>query len=144
MKRSTGRWWLGWLGLLVSFVGCGAEITEQTLESAQASIDEAHELFDAEQYEQALPVLDTVIAGRGLTPDQYTDAVLRRARCHCMTGDLESAAADLAEAEMGAPDMGQFYLTQAILFAKQGRAAESKKSLAAARRVDSRLKMPDL
>ena len=124
-------------------MGCSSQIASDVVQSSQASLDQAKSLVvKGGSSSEALTLLDSAILDPGLDADQYVEAVLLRARCYADAGEFEKAEADLEEAELGDPGEALLHFTKAIVYDKQGKAKESKKEFAIARRLDSSLKMP--
>ena len=123
-------------------IGCGSPVREDDNRTAQMSFDEAVPLIDAENYQQALPLLEKSIAAGGLSADIYAVALLLRSRCYCDKGDIEKAQADLNHAEQGSPNTAQLLLAKGTLLAKQGKQAESDTAFKAAKKADPSIKLP--
>jgi predicted Zn-dependent protease len=128
---------------LVSFIGCGGPKGDPvSVANSEAGYTEAKTMVLDGSYEPALPKLEAAIAGGGLGPDLYVEALLLRAQCYAMTGKLEQAEADMAKAEQGSPSEAMMELTKGIVLEKQGKSGESKAALAKAKRLDPTLKLP--
>jgi Flp pilus assembly protein TadD len=104
--------------------------------------EQAFELERSGKITEAGPLVQQAIEGKGLNPDQLSEAYLLRARWHCATDKLSEAEADLELAERGSPNPSSWHFTRAILLAKQGKAAESKSEFNTAKKIDPTLKMP--
>ncbi len=129
--------------VLLVLAGCGSgETASATLQSAQAAFDQAQELVESGDMPGALKQLEQAIAGPGLDADQYTAALLLRARCYCASDQLDRAAADVAEAELGSPDEALLHWTRGVLFAKQGKSKASKNEFSLAKKLDPSLRIP--
>jgi len=85
-------------------IGCGGPKGDPvSVANSEASYTEAKTMVLDGSYEVALPKLEAAIAGGGLGPDLYVEALLLRAQCYAMAGQLEQAEADMAKAEQGSP-----------------------------------------
>lgn len=130
---------------LMTTLGCGGPKGDPaSIASGEASYTEARTMVLDGNYEAALPKLDAALAGSGLGADLYVESLLLRAQCHAMTGKLEQAEADLAQAENGSPSEAMLELTKGVILEKQGKSSESKAALAKAKRLDPSLKLPKL
>ncbi|MCU0721416.1 MAG: hypothetical protein MUC83_17020 [Pirellula sp.] len=128
---------------LLTSIGCGGPKGDPvSVATSEAGYTEAKNMVLDGSYELALPKLEASIAGGGLGPDLYVEALLLRAQCYAMTGKLEQAEADLAKAEQGSPSEALIELTKGVILEKQGKSAESKTALAKAKRLDPTLKLP--
>lgn len=128
---------------LIASIGCGAPKGDPvSVATSEASYTEAKTMVLDGSYEAALPKLEAAISGSGLGPDLYVESLLLRAQCYAMTGKLEQAEADMAQAENGSPAEAMLELTKGVIFGKQGKSAESKAALAKAKRLDPSLKLP--
>jgi Flp pilus assembly protein TadD len=124
-------------------IGCGGPKGDPvSVANSEASYTEAKTLVLDGSYEVALPKLEAAIAGGGLGPDLYVEALLLRAQCYAMAGQLEQAEADMAKAEQGSPSEAMKELTKGVVLGKQGKSAESKAALAKAKKLDPTLKLP--
>lgn len=131
------------LGSVLLALGCSSEISADIVQDSQAALDKARVMLaEGGSAAEALPLLDAAVMDPGLDADQYVEAVLLRARCYAETGELDKAEADVQEAEMGDPSEALLHFTKAIVYDRQGKAKESKKEFAIARRLDPSLKMP--
>lgn len=127
----------------LSLVGCSTqEIASERIAGAQKAYDSAREQIDSGDYGSALPLLKDAIDDFGLDPDQLSTALLYRSICYSQTGDVDSAASDISEAEMGSPPDALIMYAKAILLDKKGDSAAAAKLFSSARRLDSSLKKP--
>ena len=131
-----------WAGFLLALLGCGARaIDADALTQAQESYDQALVAFQAGDHEGALTSLDVALApGNGLPPDLYTDALVKRALCHARLEQFESALADLEIAEQGSSDLSTVHAARAYVFNKQGDSSAAKIEMAAAKKLNRKIK----
>lgn len=128
---------------IVVATGCSSELAPDVVQNSQEALDKARAMISENgTSEETLALLESAVVDPGLDADQYVEAVLLRARCYAESGDLEKAEADVQEAELGDPGEALLHFTKAIVYDRQGKAKESKKEFAIARRLDSSLKMP--
>ncbi|MFN7874614.1 MAG: tetratricopeptide repeat protein [Pirellula sp.] len=124
-------------------LGCGGPKGDPvSVANSEASYTEAKTMVLDGNYEPALPKLEAAIAGGGLGPDLYVEALLLRAQCYATSGQLDQAAADMEKAEQGSPSEAMIELTKGVILEKQGNSAESKAAFAKAKRLDPTLKLP--
>ena len=131
---------------LIATSGCGAAAVEgETIASAQQSYDSASEAFAAGDYATARTALDQALANAsGLNPDILVDALLKRSICLSVAGELDAAAADIAQAEQGATDMAQVHVARGVLLSKQGDEAGAKSEFASAKKADPKVVIPQI
>lgn len=124
-------------------IGCGGPKGDPvSVANSESNYTEAKTMVLDGGYEQALPKLEAAISGGGLGPDLYVEALLLRAQCYAMAGQLEQAEADMEKADQGSPSEAMKELTKGVILEKQGKSAESKAALAKAKRLDPTLKLP--
>jgi Flp pilus assembly protein TadD len=129
---------------LSTMLGCGGSKADPvSVASSEAGYTEAKTMVLDGSYEAALPKLEAAIAGGGLGPDLYVEALLLRSQCYAMTGKLAEAEADLEKADQGSPSESMMELTKGIVLEKLGKSAESKAAFAKAKRLDPTLKLPN-
>lgn len=129
--------------LFVPSLGCGGPKGDPvSVANSESGYTEAKTMVLDGNYEPALPKLEAAIAGGGLGPDLYVEALLLRAQCYAMSGQLEQATADMEKAEQGSPSEAMMELTKGVILEKQGKSSESKAAFAKAKRMDPTLKLP--
>lgn len=140
----ASRWYQGSLGVLILGVtlGCGQQVSENTLRNAQVTFDDALAKEASGDLTGALPLIEAALTNGGLNPDQLADGYLLRARCYCTAGELEKAQADIDMADQGAPNPAKMHLTRGMLLEKQGKSAEAKAEFSKAKKADPTLKLP--
>ncbi len=114
------------LVLVVFFGGSGP------LEASTPQLVRAQALLDEGRPEDALAVLDQILAGRRNDPQ----ALLLRSTGRIMLADVQGGVADLKKALRLDPDLRQGWLNLAGLEIAQERYGEAKKALLEAQRID--------
>jgi tetratricopeptide (TPR) repeat protein len=95
--------------------------------------------MEQKDYQAALDSLDVALAGGGLSPDQYSEALLGRAECHGRLGNYANAHEDLDRAERGAA-MDQVHRVRSFVYQKEDRTTESQAELRKARQINGGIK----
>lgn len=129
------------LGLAL-LAGCGSKaIDEQTAASAQAAFDQALVEVESGNHESAIAFFDqSLTPGSGLPTDLYTTARIERAKCLARVGRYEDAHADLEVASQGAVNQAVIHACRSFVFKSEGKQAEADKEMAAAKKIDRRVK----
>ena len=125
--------------LLVLMVGCG-KVEEVNHLEAGAAYNSAEEAMNSGDYAGSLEFWTAAIDSHSLNPDQYGDALTRRAECYGRTGDFAAAHADLDIAERGAPDVARIYATRSFVFSLEGKKKESAAAMSQAKKENSSIK----
>jgi Flp pilus assembly protein TadD len=129
--------------LMLVLTGCGgSKIDPKSVASGEAEFEQAKTMVSSGDHAGALTKLDNAIKGGGLSADLYSEAVLYRAQCHAMTGDVNAANSDLETASYGSPSEVLLEYTKGVVYDKQGKAAESKAAFAKVKKLDPSLKLP--
>ncbi len=106
--------------VLCAKLGCGGPKGDPvSVANSESGYTEAKTMVLDGNYEPALPKLEAAIAGGGLGPDLYVEALLLRAQCYAMSGQLEQATADMEKAEQGSPSEAMMELTKGVILEKQ-------------------------
>lgn len=123
--------------------GCGKQgIAPESIADSQEAFDAGRDKVDSGDYSGALALLSRAVDAPGLDPDQLCSALLYRSICFSQTGDLNRAASDIEEAEMGGPSEALLIYAKAIMLENKGEYAAATKLFSAARRLDASLKKP--
>ncbi len=127
--------------VLTCAIGCGSKPLDETVAAdSAAAYQQAMEAYDAEEYAASSDLLDAALADAGLPPDIYVDALIKRAICRARTERYDEALTDLQEAEQGPINLAVVHATRSYVFRKQGKKAESRSELAAAKKIDRRIR----
>jgi Flp pilus assembly protein TadD len=126
-----------------ALLGCGPSktIAPETAASAQASYDEAMAQIETKEYESAVAALDLALTpGGGLPADIYTNARIERAKCLARLERFDEAHADLEVASQGTISEAVVRAVRAFVYKCEGKDAEASKEMAAAKKIDRRIK----
>lgn len=133
--------WAFFLATLISGCGGPEAIDADTMASAQLSYDKAIENVQAKDYEAAAKAFERALTpGAGLSPDLYTGARLERAKCYARLGRFEEAHVDLDVAAEGSVNLAVVHAARSFVFKQEGKDAEASKEMAAAKKIDRRVK----
>lgn len=140
MDTTKSRAYTAIVGILIlAILGCSNNTTQETIDqrqAAQQAYDQSLEALARGDIEAAKPLLDKVIELGTLPIDLRCSAYVKRAVCLAISGDFESAHADLDEMEKGAPNMDEVLSARSFVFEKQGKTRESKAAWAKARQLN--------
>lgn len=127
--------------LLLSGCGSSKTIAPESAASAQAAYDEALSKIEAEDYESAVASLDSALTpGGGLPADIYTTARIERAKCLARLERFEEAHLDVEVASQGTVSEAVVRAVRAFVYKCEGKDAEAGKEMAAAKKIDRRIK----
>jgi Flp pilus assembly protein TadD len=123
-------------------VGCGSnseKLASSRLASQQA-FAEGMTAFNNGDYADAELKLTAAIDLKGLNPDSYCDALIRRAACWAAAGKYDEALTELKSQESsgGPPDL--IDVARSFVYRKQGKLGESRAALAKARKFNRAVK----
>ena len=123
--------------ILLTGCGGGRPADPEALADAQSSYDQALVEIESGNHAAALELLVTALApGGGLPPDLYTDALVQRAVCYARAEQFDEALADLELAEQGVSDLSTVGVARAYVYRKQGKLAEAKREMSAAKKIN--------
>lgn len=126
---------------LLSAVGCGSsEQSATTREEAAQAFARGIEAFDRKDYGAASADFTIALDAGGLAPDDYANAMVKRAVSWGAEGKFDEALADLTKLEAGAPNLDQIFAARAFVLKKQGKVAEANAAMAKARQQNRSIK----
>lgn len=128
--------------LTVLAAGCSGQAAPGLISNSQSNFDQGCELLSLGKFAEALPFFDSAVTAGVLDPDQYAEALLRRAQCRALTGDLALAEEDIELASQGAPSEALLLFTKGVIYHAQGKSKESKEAFSRASRLDAIMKTP--
>ncbi|MEM7316168.1 MAG: hypothetical protein AAF497_23785, partial [Planctomycetota bacterium] len=97
------------LVLMVGLTSCKGKVNPQLYADTSEAFNKGIEAYDNGDFPAATEALTAAIDGYGLTPDQYSKAIVRRAVAFARQGKYAEAHKDLDDAERGAPNMDEVY-----------------------------------
>lgn len=129
--------------LMAGSIGCGrssAKLANQR-EMAGEAFGSAVAAFQNKDFAAAAEQFTAAIEARGLNPDQYGEAFLKRAVANAALGNFDAANADLDKLVRGAPNMDEVYAARAFVLLKQGKRGEAQAMFRKARQLNSQVRM---
>ena len=120
------------LAPLILAAGCSATVdsgavTVSSLESLEVGRSKAA----AGDFAGARDAFATAIAGGGLQPDFYCDALLQQAECESQLGNFDASLALLDELAKGAPDLARVDAARAAVKARRAGSRTREQSTSA-------------
>jgi tetratricopeptide (TPR) repeat protein len=79
----------------------------------------------------------------GLSPDQFGEALVNRARARLQIGMLDEAEADLRDAEQGAMDLAEVYALWGDVMLSRDDMAQARDKYAKARQLNPKIALPE-
>ena len=142
-RITVTAFWIACLTTCLANLGCNSSrpIDEKTAESAQAAFDEGLAQVEAGNHKEAVASFDQALTpGGGLSADLYSTARIERAKCLARVGRYEDAHADLEVASQGSVNLAIVHACRSFVFKCEGKDAEASKEMAAAKKIDRRVK----
>jgi tetratricopeptide (TPR) repeat protein len=127
--------------LIAITLGCGSSAERAgSRESAAESYNTATTAFENKDFAAAAEQFTAAIDARGLNPDQYADAFLKRAVANATLANYDAAHADLDMLERGAPNLDEVYAARAFVLLKQGKRTEAQAAFNKAKQINPQVK----
>ncbi|HMO85405.1 MAG TPA: hypothetical protein PKC18_10850 [Lacipirellulaceae bacterium] len=143
--RNSGAYFCGLVAIASwgAFVGGCRSRNEPTVDARRAALeayDAGLAAFNSGDFSSAELKFTEAIELRGLGPDAYCDAAIRRAACWAAAGKYDEALAELQTQEESGGPPDQIDVARSFVYRKQGKTGEAQAALARARRFNRLIK----